>query len=96
MLSEESDHIICLFKRNSSRISLLQLSVSYILRENSISEGRILDNKNFMKYQPINIFVYNIDQIVLFKTFNDFANVICICIFRKAKSVNCVEIKRKK
>ena len=49
MLSEESYHIICSFKRNSSRISLSQLSASYILRENSLSKGKILDNKNFTK-----------------------------------------------
>ena len=34
--------------------------------------------------------------MALFKTLNDFANVICICIFRKAKFMNCVEIKQKK
>ena len=49
MLNKELYHIICLFKRNSSRISLSQLSVSYILRENSLGEGKLLDNKNFMK-----------------------------------------------
>ena len=49
MLSEELYHIICSFKRNSSRMSLLQLSVSYIFRENSLSEGKILGNKNLMK-----------------------------------------------
>ena len=41
-------------------------------------------------------FVYNIDHIALFKTLNGFGNVICICIFRKAKSAKCVEIKQKK
>ena len=49
ILSEESYHIICLFRRNSSRISLSKSSVSYILRENSLSEEKSLDNKNFMK-----------------------------------------------
>ena len=49
MLSEESYHITCSFKRNSSRISYSQLSVSYNLRENSLSERKNLDNKNFMK-----------------------------------------------
>ena len=49
MLREESYHNIYLFKRNSLRISLSQLSISYILRENSLSKGKILDNKNFMK-----------------------------------------------
>ena len=38
-------------------------------------------------------FVYSIDQIALFKTLNEFANVFFICIFRKAKSVNFAEIK---
>ena len=47
MLSEES--YIFSFKRNSSRISFSQLSVTYILRENSLSEGTSLDNKSFMK-----------------------------------------------
>ena len=47
MLSEES--YIFSFKRNSSRISFSQLSVTYILRENSLSEGTVLDNKSFMK-----------------------------------------------
>ena len=39
------------------------------------------------------------ENSVVFGTFlslNDFANVICICIFRETKSVNCVEIKWKK
>ena len=49
MLSKESYHIIYLFKRNSSRISLSQLSVLYIPREISLSEGKILENKNVMK-----------------------------------------------
>ena len=49
MLREESYHNIYLFKRNSLRISLSQLSISYILRENSLSKGKILDNKNFTK-----------------------------------------------
>ena len=93
MLSGESFHIICLFKRNSSRTSHPQLSVSYILREYSLNEGKILGNKNFMKLLHNQNFVCNIDQIVLYKTLNDFANVISICIFMKAKSVNCVEIK---
>ena len=39
----------CLFKRKSSRIPLSQLSVSFTLRENSISERKILDNKSLMK-----------------------------------------------
>ena len=46
-----------LFKTNSPRMSLLQWSVSYILRENSLSEGKILDNKNFNKLL-INIYIY--------------------------------------
>ena len=33
-----------LFKRNSSRMSLFQLSVSYILRENSLSEKKTLND----------------------------------------------------
>ena len=49
-----------------------------------------------MKLLPNKNFVYNIDHMALFKTLNDFANVICICILRKAKSAICVEIKRKK
>ena len=93
MLSEQSYNVICLFKRNSSRISLSQLSVSYILKENSLSKGNILDNKNFMKLLTNQYLVYNIDHVALFKTLNDFENVICICPFRKAKSVNCMEIK---
>ena len=48
-LSKESYHIICSFTSISLRISLLQLSVSYILRENSFSKGKISDNKNFIK-----------------------------------------------
>ena len=43
MLSKESYHIICWLKRNSPRISLSQLSVSNIVRENSLWEGKILD-----------------------------------------------------
>ena len=38
-----------LCKRNSSRISLSQVSVSFILRENSLRKGKTLDNKGFMK-----------------------------------------------
>ena len=43
------------------------------------------------------IFVYNFDQIALFKTLNDLANVISICIFKirelcinKTKEIKCV------
>ena len=46
-----------LFKTNSPRMSLLQWSVSYILTENSLREGKILDNKNFNKLL-INIYIY--------------------------------------
>ena len=31
------------------------------LRENSLSQGKILDKKVQWKYEPIKIFVYNID-----------------------------------
>ena len=55
MLSEASYHI-CSFKRNNSRISLLQLSVSYIFKENSLSKGKIVDNKNVMKLLTCQIF----------------------------------------
>ena len=55
MLSEASYHI-CSFRRNNSRISLLQLLVSYIFRENSLSKGKIVDNKNFMKLLTSQIF----------------------------------------
>ena len=41
-VSQESYHIVCPIKRNSSRMSLSQLSVSYSLRENSLCEGKIL------------------------------------------------------
>ena len=47
-----------------------------------------------MKSLLIKIFVYNTEEAaLLFKTLNDFANVICICIFSEAKSVKCVELK---
>ena len=49
MLREESYYIIFSFKRNSSKIFLSQLSVSYILRESSFNEGKILENKSFKK-----------------------------------------------
>ena len=35
------------FKRNSSRISLLQVSVSNIARENSLREGKVLESSNY-------------------------------------------------
>ena len=91
MLSKESYHI-CSFKWSNPRISPWQLSVSYILRGNSLSEGKIVDNKDLMKLWTNQSFC----NIVLFKTLNNFANVICICIFRKAKSASFVEIKQKK
>ena len=95
MLSEKSYYIICSLKRNSSRISLSQLSVSYILRVNPHKEGKILD-KNIVKLWANQVFVYNIDQIALFQILTNFANVVCICIFKNAKSANSVEIKWKK
>ena len=45
LLSEASYHIICSSKKNSSRISHFQLSVSYILRENSLSEEKFFTIK---------------------------------------------------
>ena len=35
------------FKRNSSRISLLQVSVSNIARENSLRERKVLESSNY-------------------------------------------------
>ena len=31
------------------------------------------------------MFVYNTDKAALFKTINDFANVVCICYFQESK-----------
>ena len=45
----------------------------------------------FNTYVILYYIVFNI-----FNTLNDFANVICIRIFREAKSAKCVEIKLKK
>ena len=51
MLSKESS-ILFLHSGGTakhSKISLLQLSVFYTLTENSLCEGKILDNRSFMK-----------------------------------------------
>ena len=47
--------------------------------------------KILYNHYPIKIFIYNTNVYTL----NGFANVICICFFRDAKSANCVEIKWK-
>ena len=81
-------YYLFVYEEQLRNISFTVISL-FILRENSLSEGEILDNKNFYKI----ITNQNFDYAALFKTLNDFANVICICIFREAKSANCVELK---
>ena len=59
MLSEESCHINSLFKRNSSIASLSVISL-LIPGENSISEGKILENKKFHE-------IFNESKLLLVK-----------------------------
>ena len=42
MLSDHSYRYIWSFKKNSSRVSIMQLSVSYILRDNSLKHSVLL------------------------------------------------------
>ena len=77
MIIKKSYYIICL--RGTTREYFFHNYPS-IPRENSLSNGNILENKNLMKLLTdeiiIKIFVCNIDQIVLFKTLNGFTNII--------------------